>query len=97
MAEYGCSPLWEVTDGGVRNVSALELGASAELDERFAAWADRFEATLNEEYPPESGFASPADLEAFEEEGRALGGALQAALGPAIPVEYRSTASVRGT
>ena len=95
MAEYGCHPIWDVTEPVPRNLSALELGMTKELDERFAAWAETFEATLNQEYPPDSGFASQAELEAFEREGLRLKRDLQAALGSEATVDYRPSGSLR--
>ena len=91
MSDYHCFPLWEYTDDGdlYDNVNPDDLPLTNELKSALHAWADAYDRTLNQEYPPESGFASPEE-EAFEAEGRRLWRELQAQLGPEYKVVYYS-------
>jgi hypothetical protein len=88
MPEYHAFPLWEEREDGAGNVSPDELPLSPELRAALADWAAAYDGTLNQDYPPGSGFASPAEEEAFEAEGRRLEKELQAQLGPAYRVVY---------
>jgi hypothetical protein len=51
-------------------------------------WALAYDRTLNQEYPPESGFANPAQEQAFVEEGRRLCTELRAQLGAIYKVIF---------
>ena len=53
-------------------------------------WAEAYDRTLNQDYPPDSGFADPSEQEAFEVEGVRLWRELQAQLGPDWGVAYYS-------
>jgi hypothetical protein len=91
MPEYGCLPLWEYLDGDlVDNSSGESLTLTSELREALKRWATAYEVTLNPEYPPDSGFANPAEEEAFESEGRRLWQQLQMQLAPEYRVSYFS-------
>jgi hypothetical protein len=90
MTDYHCFPLWEPLEDGTRNVSPDELPLSSDLREALREWAAAYDRTLNHDYPPLSGFASPAEEGAFEVEGRRLWKELQAQLGPTYRVVYRS-------
>src|SRR5689334_9545787 len=91
MPEYGCFPLWEYLDGElVDNTNGAALPLTGDLFEALNRWATAYERTLNSEYPPDSGFASPAEEEAFETEGRRLWQQLQTQLGPGYRVSYYS-------
>lgn len=92
--EYGCWPLWEVDDGPPRNLSPQHLGLPPQLCERLDAWAQQFEATLDHDYPPDSGFAGAAEAAAFVEEGRRLAAAVQSTLSD-VTVAYLPHAHVR--
>lgn len=90
MADYQCFPLWK--DGGeIGNVNPDDLSLSAELKAALRDWAGAYDKTLNKEYPPDSGFVSPAEEAAFEAEGRRLWKELQAQLGHEYKVVYYSS------
>lgn len=89
MADYHCFPLWEV-GGEVRNVNPDDLPLTVELRAELRAWANAYDRTLNQEDPANSGFATPAEEEAFEAEGRRLWRALQDQLGSDYKVIYFS-------
>jgi hypothetical protein len=89
MPDYGCSPLWEYLDGDlVDNPSPDGLPLTDDLKAALHAWAAAYDRTLNQEYPPDSGFASPAEEETFEAEGRRLWRELRSQLGPGWEVVY---------
>ena len=93
MADYESFPLWDVDEVG--NLNPDELPLSQETKERLERWADRYDATLNRQDPLASGFASPSEEAAFEEEGRALWKKLEEELGAEFRVLYYSQAESR--
>jgi hypothetical protein len=90
MVDYHCFPLWELLGDGLHNVDPEKLDISTELRVALSNWASSYDRTLNQEYPPDSGFATPTDEEAFEAEGLRLWKQLQAELGADVQVVYRS-------
>jgi len=87
MADYDCSPLWE--PGGTRYpINPEDLPLSAPLRARLWAWAEVFDATLDRNDPPSSGFPSEEARRHFIREGSALAEQLRAELGPLFEVEY---------
>ena len=92
MPDYGCSPLWEYAGGDlIDNSDPERLPLTGELKAALGRWASAYDATLNQEYPPDSGFPNPADEDAFEVEGLRLWKELQAKLG--TNTRSRTTAS----
>lgn len=87
-ADYGAFPLWGVDE--IDNIDPAELPLQPQTINRLAAWAKTYDATLNSDYPPDSGFATPADRVAFEQEGIALWHQLRQELAPGYEVYYRS-------
>lgn len=87
MAEFGTWPLWEPGSDHYA-VDPETLPISRALKAALKAWADAWDRTLDQNYPPDSEFASPADEEAFEREGRRLRAALQAELGSEFRIFY---------
>ena len=68
--EYQCSPLWVSSDG--EYYENLNLDASPFnkfLRSKISDWAINFEGTLNQDYPPESGFTTFEDVVIFEQNG----------------------------
>ncbi|MCE9637841.1 MAG: SUKH-3 domain-containing protein [Planctomycetes bacterium] len=90
MPDYQCFPLWW-TDGEVGNVDPRTLPLTPALIDDLTAWAATFDRTLNQEYPPESGFATQADADAFEAESQRLVAALRERLGAQYQVAYQGT------
>jgi len=90
MADYGCYPLWWVDPDLVGNITPHSLSLSQETLDRLSNWAASFDATLNQDYPPDSGFASEQDAQAFEEEGISLWQQLNQELAPDIEILYFS-------
>lgn len=68
--EYQCSPLWTSEDG--ETYEHLEINDSPfdeDLKNKLFKWAEKFESTLNQDYPPDSGFASGCEEREFENQG----------------------------
>jgi len=83
MADYGCWPLWEEVDG--TNVDPEVLPLSDDLISGLHAWQGEFDASLDEEYPPDSKLPDEA---AFDRRGRELALELDRRLGPTFRVRY---------
>ena len=94
MADYHSSPLWW-TEGREGNVDIESLPISRQLKAALEAWAQTYDRTLNQDYPPESGFRTPPEASAFDAEGQRLWRALQHELGVAYKVVYFSIRSGR--
>jgi len=89
MPDYQCHPLWKA-GGEIGKVSPDELPLANDLRAALRVWASVYDKTLNQEYPPDSGFASRAEEEAFEVEGWRLWRELKTQLGPGYKVVYFS-------
>jgi hypothetical protein len=95
-AEYGCHPLWDLEQRPPTNLSGEEIGLGEELCRRLSAWSEKFQRTLNQTYPPLSGFDTQEAADAFDEEGRGLAEEIAAALGEGTRVEHRANGAVKG-
>ncbi len=93
MAEYGGTVLWSLDDdnvGPIEQGSMGSLGLPPELQKDLQRWAEKYDATLNEDYPPDSGFVG-SEEEDFENEGKRLWHGLEKALGSDWEVFYFSS------
>lgn len=88
MPDYYSHPLWDLDEPGDVDPGMLPL--SEELRARLRAWAEEYDATLNQEYPPGSGFVDAKAEQSFEEEGRRLWLLVSKELGAAYSVSYYS-------
>lgn len=77
--EFGCWPLWDDATGD--NLEPEDWPLPPDLAARLRAWDDAFQATLDDAYPPDSRFPSPADEAAWTAEAVALKAALIEVLG----------------
>jgi hypothetical protein len=60
MPDYGCHPLWMITDSGAReNTDPHLLPITTPLAHDLAAWAASYDDTLNHDHPPDSQFPDP--------------------------------------
>jgi hypothetical protein len=89
-ADYCCGfPLSIVDEDGHRQVrNPASLPISEALIAGLADWKDRFDETLNQQYPPESGFGSPDAEDEFYADGLRLAAALAIELLDSHLVEY---------
>ena len=83
MADYECWPLWNG-----ENLDPDSLPISKYLREQLAAWAERYDETLLDEYPPDSGFSNESEAEKFVNDGRELAKLLALELGKEFAVTY---------
>ncbi|AUI64684.1 hypothetical protein [Amycolatopsis sp. BJA-103] len=70
MADYDCQPLWDVSAPGDIDPASLPLGG--ETRERIAAWAGRYDDTLDRDVPQRSGFRTEEAARRWLEDGRLL-------------------------
>jgi hypothetical protein len=83
MADYEYWPLWKG-----ENLDPDSLPLSEHLREQLAAWAERYDETLLDEYPAESEFSSESEAEQFVDDGRKLANMLALELGNEFVVTY---------
>jgi hypothetical protein len=95
MAEYGGTILWSADPSSVGPVELGTLPLTDDLKAAIRNWAAAYDRTLNQDYPPDSGFTTPEEAAAFEAEGRHLWKELQAQLGPEYKVAYYSDREAR--
>ncbi|MEU9418199.1 hypothetical protein [Streptomyces sp. NPDC048272] len=89
MADYECHPLWLMgARAGDVAPGSPSLGLSAQLAEALDAWADRFDATLCEDDPRESGFDTEEAANEFAQTGETLARQLAVELGQRWRVIY---------
>ena len=93
MTDWNTGPFWVAVNDGVADPYDVEdivevVPLSAELLDAIAAWDQRFQATLNEEYPPDSGFPTPEEDLAFINQGRELARRLKAEAPAEVVVRY---------
>ena len=86
MSDYHCFPLWDLDQP--RNIDPRLLDITDVLAEDLLRWASECDSTLNEDYPPESGFASDDARERWYVAGRQLAERLASELGSAAHIEY---------
>ena len=82
MSDYGCHPLWEASTGGTGNVDPASLPLTADLQRALRDWALRYDATLDQDDPRQSGFPNEEREASFMSDGAALAKRLQDELGP---------------
>lgn len=63
--DYHCWPLWGVSPNELGNINPNDLPISEELKNKLNEWADIYDSTLNQEYPPNSGFDSKEQEQLF--------------------------------
>lgn len=86
-ADYNCFAVWAMRrDDRPSNVDPSALGVPGGLVDGLTAWATAYDRTLNEDYPPDSGFESQEAHALFSQWGATLAAWLASALGE--PVEY---------
>ncbi|WP_175488018.1 hypothetical protein [Sphingomonas sp. NFR04] len=80
MTDYDCAPLWWDDQERAGDIRPEDIGLSPQLVADLWSWAGIYDATLNRDDPRASGFASKADEQAFEEQGRLLSRAVASEL-----------------
>ncbi|WP_047302582.1 hypothetical protein [Pseudomonas fluorescens] len=72
MPDYQCFPLRSLSPDSIGNVDPEELPISQELKADLMSWVLKYDDTLDEEYPPDSGFSSEEDEAEFNKKGEHL-------------------------
>jgi len=68
--EFESSPLWIGSDGLIfHHLNIDNSPFNEELKRKLSEWAKKFEETLNQEYPPDSGFKTEEEEYDFEQLG----------------------------
>lgn len=95
MVEYECFPIWEASPNKFGNIDPRSLPISANLANELLLWAAQYEKTLDQEYPPWSGFATQSEADAFERKGYDLLASLKQELGSDYEVISKISAPVQ--
>ncbi len=82
MADYQCSPLWNISPGDYYNIDPDELPMSQGLRAKLMDWAQAFDATLNMADPLSSPGFTDEERALFQREGAELAKRLRDELGP---------------
>jgi hypothetical protein len=81
MADYWAWPVWE-PGSEEYNIDPETLDISAGLRSELAAWAREYDGTIDQSYPPNSGFVDVQTAARWLEDGRRLALRLEQELGP---------------
>jgi hypothetical protein len=84
MEDYGCWALWHMDyqiDGEMGNIDPHSLPIDSSLADKIDEWSKIYDETLNQEYPPESGFIDYDSAKYFLDMGNELAESLQNELG----------------
>ena len=87
-AIYHCSPLRDEDDAV--DIDPEELPISDDLRKDLDRWAEAYDATLNQDYPPDTSGVSTETKRSLHEDGLRLQAELQKQLGDDCYVGYRS-------
>ncbi|MDA8481434.1 hypothetical protein NNO07_00015 [Pseudomonas resinovorans] len=86
--EYLVGPIFCPEPDAMGHIDVDDLPLSQELKAEITAWDSEYQATLNSDYPPDSGFGSPEMELRHIARGKQLAKKLQKELGGAYTVEY---------
>ncbi|MGR2741122.1 hypothetical protein ACUY1T_21980 [Billgrantia sp. Q4P2] len=88
VKEYMAGPIFCPDPERMGHVEVDELPISQALKAQILAWDSEYQATFNDDYPPDSGFGSPEAESMHIAEGSRLAKSLQQELGGDYMVEY---------
>ena len=88
MPDYGCFPVWCTDLDNSGSIEPNQLPISQKLKRNLITWANRYDNTLNDEDPSNSGFESKEDEQKFKEDGMQLYQRLQKELGEEFKVTF---------
>ena len=76
-AEYGATPIFNLSKENMGHVDVEDLGILKQLSEMIVNWDNQFQRTFNEDYPPKAGLVaerlpSPMLLDKKPRPGKAL-------------------------
>ena len=88
MPDYYCWPLWWGDTHEPGDIDPKTLPLSDKTCSLLQKWADLFDATLNEDYPPNSSFVDHAERDAFVKMGHKIWKLLIHELSPEYEIWY---------
>lgn len=88
MADYQCYPLWNVSPGESGDIDPSELPISKGLQQHLLKWVAIYNETLDQDYPPNSGFKTQELEIKFKVEGERLAECLKVELGSGFSVTF---------
>lgn len=86
--EYLAGPIFCPDPERMGHIDIDDLPLSQELKAKISAWDNEYQATLNSDYPPDSGFSSPEAERRHIAVGQRLAQRLQQELGDSYTIEY---------
>jgi hypothetical protein len=91
MPEYGCFPIWIIgKEGFFENVDPAQLPISDNQKAQLHHYREQYDKTLNQDYPPDSGFASEKEAIEFEHSGIFIWQQLFNEIGAQYDISYYS-------
>lgn len=99
LPDYHCHAVWTDDEDGPDNVSphSEKLSLSTDLAVALDGWADEYTATLCDEDPIRSGFATPESERDFARRGFGLARRVRASIGPEWTVTYYDVSTTEHT
>lgn len=88
VKEYMAGPIFCPDPERMGHVEVDELPISQALKVQILAWDSEYQATFNDDYPPDSGFSSPEAESMHIAEGSRIAKKLQLELEGTYTVEY---------
>ena len=88
MPDYDCFPLWAHGNNEVGNIDPASLPISNSLISRLNEWAAEYDKTLDQNYPPNSGFQNKEAEVKFVIRGYSLAKELKAELNSIEVIYY---------
>ena len=86
--EYLAPPIFCSDKERMGHIELDDLTISENLKSAIQAWDDKYQATLDHDYPPDSCFKTPEEAQKHVQEGHELAVRLQQELGDGYKVEY---------
>ena len=94
MPDYECSPIWH-SGYLVGNVDPDDLPITEELKTLLDDWQNKFDLTLNLDYPPDSGFKTVREENEFKKQGLKIYEMMTRELGENYEIHYFNVFSRR--
>jgi len=87
-SEYLAGPIFCSDQDRMGHIDIEDLPISQKLKAKIREWDDAYQATFNNEYPPDSGFATPDAQLRHQDEGRRLVKLIREELDGIYTIEY---------
>ncbi|TPG72822.1 hypothetical protein [Pseudomonas mandelii] len=87
-SEYSAGPIFCPDPDRMGHIDIDDLPISQGLKIKISEWDCEYQATFDDDYPPDSGFGSPEEKFRHVAEGKKLADELQQELGSSYTIEY---------